>query len=75
MGRLIVRRSALDYLRDAQTKAKSVLAKRDPFVEVFEKGAATYHRARFAGFASKTDAWNACSALKKYKYSCVAYQK
>lgn len=66
---------ALDYLRDAQSKASSVLDQRDPFVEVFKKGNATYHRARFAGFASKSDAWDACSALKRYDYACMAYQK
>ncbi|MEM5500673.1 D-alanyl-D-alanine carboxypeptidase family protein [Ahrensia kielensis] len=66
---------ALDYLRDAQSKASSVLDQRDPFVEVFKKGNATYHRARFAGFASKSDAWDTCSALKRYDYACMAYQK
>lgn len=66
---------ALNYLRDAQAKASSVLNARDPFVEVFKKGNATYHRARFAGFASKSEAWDTCSALKRYDYACMAYQK
>lgn len=66
---------ALDYLRNAQTKANAVLSKHDPFVEVFEKGATTWHRARFAGFDSKSDAWNACANLKKYNYDCMAYLK
>lgn len=68
-------KQALDYIRTAQNKAGKVLGSKDPFVEVFKKGNTTYHRARFAGFASKSAAWNACSALKKYKYSCMAYLK
>lgn len=66
---------ALDYLQGAQSKASSVLKERDPFVEVFTKGNATYHRARFAGFSSKSDAWDTCSALKRYDYACMAYQQ
>lgn len=65
---------ALDYLSKAQDKAAKVLRNRNPFVEVFHKGSTTYHRARFAGFASKQDAWNTCGALKKYNYSCMAYE-
>ena len=66
---------ALDYIRTAQTNANSILGGRDPYIEVFQKGATTYHRARFAGFNSKSDAWGACSDLKKYQYDCMAYKK
>ena len=66
---------ALDYLSNAQTKARPILGGRDPFIEVFKKGSTTYHRARFAGFSSKSDAWGACSDLKKYQYDCMAYKK
>ncbi len=65
---------ALDYLRTAQAKANPVLGNRDPYIEVFQKGTITYHRARFAGFSSKSEAWNTCSNLKKYQYDCMAYQ-
>lgn len=64
---------ALDYLRTAQRRAGSVLEKREPFVERFVKGGVTFHRARFAGFASKSQAWGACSALKRYDYTCLAH--
>ena len=64
---------AVEYLRDAQDRAGPVLGARDPFVEEFEKGGVVYHRARFAGFDSKSAAWSACKALKKYNYSCLAF--
>ncbi|WP_421851205.1 D-alanyl-D-alanine carboxypeptidase [Oricola sp.] len=64
---------AIDYLQTAQNRAASVLGGRDPYIEQFTKGGTLYHRARFAGFRSKSEAWAACTALKKYKYSCLAY--
>jgi len=64
---------AVDYLRTAQDRAGSILGSRDPFVEEFEKGGIVYYRARFAGFDSKSAAWGACKALKKYQYSCLAF--
>jgi D-alanyl-D-alanine carboxypeptidase len=66
---------AVNYLRNAQNKAAAVLSEHDPFVEQFDKGGTTYHRARFAGFGSKSEAWAACKALKKYEYSCLAFEK
>jgi len=65
---------AVDYLRVAQARAPGILGAREPFVEQFVKSGVTYHRARFAGFASKSQAWNACSALESHSYSCLAYQ-
>lgn len=65
---------AVDYLRTAQARAPGILGSREPFVEQFVKSGVTYHRARFAGFASKSQAWNACSALEGHNYSCLAYQ-
>ncbi|GAB4354409.1 MAG: hypothetical protein Kow0026_13010 [Oricola sp.] len=64
---------AVEFLRAAQDRAGPVLGSREPFVEQFEKGGVVYHRARFAGFDSKAAAWNACKALKKYNYSCLAF--
>lgn len=66
---------ALDYIRTAQSRTGSTLNGREPFVEQFVKGGITYHRARFAGFTSKDQAWNTCGALKRYNYSCLAYQQ
>ncbi len=72
IGALESQQQALDYLQTAQSRATKLLGSRDPFVEVFVKGGTQYHRARFAGFASKSEAWNACAALKKLKYGCLA---
>mgnify|MGYP000536311544 FL=1 len=63
---------AVDYLRTAQSRASAVLEGHDPFVEEFTKGGTLYHRARFSGFSSKSEAWAACKALKKYDYACLA---
>jgi len=63
---------AVDYLRTAQGRASAVLDGHDPFVEEFTKGGILYHRARFSGFSSKSEAWAACTALKKYNYACLA---
>lgn len=65
---------AIDFLDNASRKAASVVSGRDPFVEEFTKGGTVYHRARFAGFASKSEAWAACAAIKKYDYACLAQE-
>lgn len=65
---------ALAYLSKAQQNARPVVGNRTPFVEVFQKGSSTFHRARFAGFSSKSEAWSACSAIKKYNYDCIAQE-
>lgn len=74
IGALESQAEAVQYLSNAQTNAAPVLGRRDPFVEQFVKNGVTYHRARFAGFSSKSDAWNACSALKAYNLQCLAYE-
>ncbi|MGB7433108.1 MAG: D-alanyl-D-alanine carboxypeptidase family protein [Ahrensia sp.] len=65
---------AREYLSTAQSRAQSVVGNRKPFVEVFTKGSTTYHRARFAGFDSKSQARAACKAIKRYNYDCLAQQ-
>lgn len=55
-------------------KASSLLADAKPFTEVFELKGQTYYRARFAGFESKTAAWDACASLKKKKVDCYAVE-
>ncbi|WP_229446963.1 D-alanyl-D-alanine carboxypeptidase family protein [Nitratireductor sp. B36] len=66
---------ALMYLAETEKKAGAVLASAVPITETFEKGGVTYHRARFVGFASKSDAWGACASLKKKSISCYAVQQ
>ncbi|RIK86279.1 MAG: D-alanyl-D-alanine carboxypeptidase [Hyphomicrobiales bacterium] len=55
-------------------EASGVLGSANAFIEEFENKGTLYYRARFGGFASKTQAWNACNALKKRKIDCFAAQ-
>ena len=48
------------------------LSETEPFTEAVTSGSQTLYRARFAGFSSKDQAWNACAALKRSSYSCYA---
>ncbi len=73
IGALESQQLAIDYIQLAQHRASPVLGSRDPFIEVFEKGGVTFHRARFSGFASKDEAWDACAQLKSYDYACLAH--
>jgi D-alanyl-D-alanine carboxypeptidase len=63
---------AKEFLARTKNKAGSVLASLNAYTEVFQKGSATYYRARFSGFDSKDDARDACSALKRKRIACYA---
>ena len=56
-------------------KAGRILADASPFTQTFEKGGNTYYRARFAGFASKSQAWHACAVLKRKDIACYAVEQ
>ncbi len=56
-------------------KAPTVLADASPFTSVYQKGGGTYYRARFGGFSSKAQAWDACGALKKHSIACYAVEQ
>lgn len=66
---------ARNVLAKVGSQAGSALAGAMPFTETFDKGGTRFYRARFGGFASKTAAWNACSALKKKSVDCYAVQQ
>jgi D-alanyl-D-alanine carboxypeptidase len=53
-------------------EASGVLGSANAFIEEFNNKGTTYYRARFGGFASKDQAWNACNALKRQKIDCYA---
>ena len=55
-------------------EASGILGAANAFIEEFENKGTVYYRARFGGFASKNQAWNACNALKKQKIDCFAAQ-
>ena len=64
--------AAMEMLATAKRKVGSELANAEPFTETVNSGSQTLYRARFAGFASKDQAWSACAALKRSSYSCYA---
>ena len=55
-------------------EASSVLASANAFIEEFNNKGTIYYRARFGGFDSKNQAWQACDALKRQKIDCYAVQ-
>ena len=63
------------FLTKTSRQAGEVLADASPYTVTFDKDGATYHRARFGGFETKNDAWDACKALKRKKIECYAVQQ
>ena len=64
--------AALKLLSSARTKARTLLASADNYMEPVVKGKTTLIRARFAGFSSKRSARKACKYLKRKKIDCLA---
>jgi len=62
---------AQDRLREAQSLAKNMLAKADPFTERVMKGSQELYRARFAGF-NQGSAEAACKYFKRNDIACMA---
>ncbi|MEP9388124.1 D-alanyl-D-alanine carboxypeptidase [Mesorhizobium sp. KR9-304] len=62
------------FLTKTTRQAGGVLADASGYTVTFSKGGVTYYRARFGGFETKNDAWNACKSLKKKKIECYAVQ-
>lgn len=63
---------AIGLLNRAKDKAPGILADKQIYTETVQSGGTTLHRARFVGFAGKSDARNACKALERRKISCLA---
>ena len=63
--------SAQKLLSSARTKARTILASADNYMEPVVKGKTTLIRARFAGFSSKRSAKKACKYLKRKKFACL----
>jgi D-alanyl-D-alanine carboxypeptidase len=62
---------ALERLREAQSLAKSLVAKAEPFTERVTKGNQELYRARFAGF-DQNAAEAACRYFKRNEIACMA---
>ncbi len=63
------------FLTKTTKQAARPLPTHRGYTVTFDKDGVTYYRARFGGFGSKNDAWNACKALKKKKIDCYAVQQ
>lgn len=72
IGSLPSEGQARDMLAKASASASSTLRAASPYTETFNKGKATFYRARFVGFSSKQAAWDACTSLKKKNFGCYA---
>jgi len=70
IGALPDEREAKQRLETAQSKAKDLLGKADPFTERVEKADKVLFRARFAGL-DKGQAEAACKHLKHSKIPCM----
>ncbi|ENN94832.1 D-alanyl-D-alanine carboxypeptidase [Bartonella vinsonii] len=75
IGSLPSEEQAKKLLLKAKDTAYSALKRTSSHMQLFEKSGRHYYRARFIGFQSKKDAFNACSTLKKANFNCyiVAY--
>jgi D-alanyl-D-alanine carboxypeptidase len=62
---------AMERLREAQSKAKGILAKAEPFTEKVAKGSQELYRARFAGL-NQNSAEAACRYFKRNDIACMA---
>lgn len=64
--------NARSLLIDAKRKNGAILGDRQIYTERVDVNGTTLYRARFTGFSTKSEAWAACSQLKKRKVSCWA---
>lgn len=65
-------KAANDILFKAKSETGGPLMKAFAYTEEVGKGRNKMYRARFVGFESRAAADNACSALKKHDYKCLA---
>ncbi|WP_247644047.1 SPOR domain-containing protein, partial [Brucella abortus] len=72
IGSLPSEGQARDMLAKASATAGRTLRSASPYTETFNKGSATFYRARFVGFTSKQAAWDACASLKRNNFGCYA---
>ena len=66
------REDAALLLQQVQSKAGSVLRSASPLTQPVNKSGATFYRARFAGFAGKSEARAVCARLKRKSVNCLA---
>jgi D-alanyl-D-alanine carboxypeptidase len=72
VGSLGSEEEAREFLSRTAERAGGILGNASPFTEPFTRNGVDYVRARFGGYASSKDAWDACNALKKKNLDCFA---
>lgn len=75
IGAMPDRKNAILYLEMARNKLPGLFDDVVNYTETVNSNGTTLHRARFAGFQSKSEAWGACDRLKKAKFNCLALEQ
>jgi D-alanyl-D-alanine carboxypeptidase len=75
IGASPTREIAEQLLAEAKNRTGGPISNAQPFTVPTQSNGEQLHRARFAGFDGKSDAWNACKALKKKGYGCWATEQ
>jgi D-alanyl-D-alanine carboxypeptidase len=66
------RQGAEELLERARDSVGGLLGSAQPFTQEVERNGTTLYRARFAGFAGKEAARDACAQLKSKSINCLA---
>ncbi len=69
------RAEAESLLQEAKSKTGGLISDAQPFTVVTNQNGEQLHRARFAGFDGKSEAWSACKQLKQKGYGCWATEQ
>ncbi len=75
IGATTNRAEAEAMLQEAKSKTGGLISNARPFTVVTSQNGEQLHRARFAGFDGKSEAWSACKQLKQKGYGCWATQQ
>jgi D-alanyl-D-alanine carboxypeptidase len=75
IGAYDTEKAARTALEKAKGKGGSVVARADAFTEPANTGSGRLWRARFAGFADQKRAEDACRALKRKDFACLALRQ
>jgi D-alanyl-D-alanine carboxypeptidase len=70
VGAFPTQQEAQARIAQVQGQASDVLSGYNPVTTVFQKGSATFHRARFAGF-TESSGRSACERLKRQSIDCI----
>ncbi len=72
VGSLASEAEARQFLSRTAERSGGIVSGAAAFTEPFTRNGTNYVRARFGGYASSQEAWNACNALKRKNIDCFA---